>query len=159
MLFMEVARHYSDCAVCRRERAFSFLRWLHATLIMADSLGYILKRLREKKHYTQAEVIERSGLDRSSSYISSLETNKTSPTIEELESLAVVYGTTVFDILSEAKGIKPNWDFAPNPDIQLMFNFDESLQGERRKMALEFVQFLAEKQMMQEGRTSSHPEQ
>ena len=31
---------------------------------MADSLGYLLKRLREKKHFTQAEVIERSGLDR-----------------------------------------------------------------------------------------------
>lgn len=119
---------------------------------MTDSLGYILKRLREKKHYTQAEVIERSGLDRSSSYISSLETNKTSPTIEEMEALAVVYGTTVFDILSEAKGIKPNWDFAPNPDIQLMFNFYESLEGERRKVALEFVQFLAEKQKMEQHR-------
>lgn len=57
---------------------------------MADSLGCILKRLREKKHYTQAEVIERSGLDRSASYISSLETNKTSPAIEELEAPAVV---------------------------------------------------------------------
>lgn len=121
---------------------------------MADSLGYILKRLREKKHFTQAEVIERSGLDRSSSYISSLETNKTSPTLEELEALAVIYGTTVFDILSEAKGIKPNWDFAPNPDIQLMFNFYESLEGERRKVALEFVQFLAEKQRMEQNRQS-----
>ena len=58
---------------------------------MADSLGYILKRLREKKHFTQAEVIERSGMDRSSSYISSLETNKTSPTVEELEALAVIF--------------------------------------------------------------------
>ncbi|MCL5998785.1 MAG: helix-turn-helix domain-containing protein [Chloroflexi bacterium] len=116
---------------------------------MPDSLGYILKRLREKKHYTQAEVIERSGLERSSSYISSLETNKTSPTIEELESLAVVYGTTVFDILSEAKGISPTWDFTPNPDIRLLLNFYESLNSERRKIALEFIQFLAEKQKME----------
>ena len=116
---------------------------------MPDSLGYVLKRLREKKHYTQAEVIERSGLERSSSYISSLETNKTSPTIEELESLAVVYGTTVFDILSEAKGISPTWDFTPNPDIRLLLNFYESLNSERRKIALEFIQFLAEKQKME----------
>ena len=111
-------------------------------------MGYILKRLREKKHFTQAEVIERSGLDRSSSYVSSLETNKTSPTIEELEALAVIYGTTIFDILSEAKDIKPDWSFAPNPDIQLLLNFYQSLKGERRKVALEFVQYMAERQIM-----------
>ncbi len=116
---------------------------------MPDSLGYQLKRYREKKHFTQAEVIERSGLDRSSSYISSLETNKTSPTLEELEALAVIYGTTVFDILSEAKGITPNWDFTPNADIRLLLNFYESLNTERRKIALEFIQFLAEKQKME----------
>jgi transcriptional regulator with XRE-family HTH domain len=118
---------------------------------MADSLGYILKRLREKKHFTQAEVIERSGLDRSPSYVSSLETNKTSPTVEELDVLAVIYGTTLIDILSEWKDIKPNWDFTPNPDVQLLFNFYQSLQGERKKVALEFAQFLAEKQRMEMG--------
>jgi transcriptional regulator with XRE-family HTH domain len=118
---------------------------------MADSLGYILKRLREKKHFTQAEVIERSGLDRSPSYVSSLETNKTSPTVEELDVLAVIYGTTLIDILSEWKDIKPNWDFTPNPDVQLLFNFYQSLQGERKKVALEFVQFFAEKQRMEMG--------
>jgi transcriptional regulator with XRE-family HTH domain len=118
---------------------------------MADSLGYILKRLREKKHFTQAEVIERSGLDRSPSYVSSLETNKTSPTVEELDALAVIYGTTLIDILSEWKDIKPNWDFTPNPDVQLLFNFYQSLQGERKKVALEFAQFLAEKQRMEMG--------
>jgi len=123
---------------------------------MGDSLGYILKRLREKKHFTQAEVIERSGLDRSSSYISSLETNKTSPTIEELEALAVIYGTTVFDILSEAKDIKPDWDFAPNPDIQLLVNFYQSLKGERRKVALEFVQYMAEKERMENALSSAN---
>lgn len=117
---------------------------------MADSLGYILKRLREKKHFTQAEVIERSGIDRSASYISSLETNKTSPTLDELEALAVVYGTTVFDILSEIKGISPNWDFTPNPDVRLLLNYYESLNGERRKVALEFIQYLAEKQKMEQ---------
>jgi transcriptional regulator with XRE-family HTH domain len=119
---------------------------------MPDSLGYILKRLRDKKHFTQAEVIERSGLELSASYISSLETHKTSPTLVELESLAVIYGTTVFDILSETKGIPPNWDFTPNPDIRLLLNYYESLNAERRKIALEFIQFLAEKQKMEEYR-------
>ena len=116
---------------------------------MADSLGYILKRLREKKHFTQAEVIERSGMDRSPSYISSLETNKTSPTVEELDALAVIYGTTVIDLLSEAKDIKPNWDFSPNPDVMLLLNFYQSLKGERKKAALEFVQYMAEKQRLE----------
>ncbi len=125
---------------------------------MPDSLGYILKRLREKKHFTQQEVIERSGLDRSASYISSLETNKTSPTIQELEALAVIYSTTVFDMLSEAKGIAPNWDFTPNPDIRLLLNFYESLNAERRKIALEFIQYLAEKQKMERYNESKRME-
>ncbi len=125
---------------------------------MPDSLGYILKRLREKKHFTQQEVVERSGLDRSASYISSLETNKTSPTLQELEALAVIYSTTVFDILSEAKGITPNWDFTPNPDIRLLLNFYESLNAERRKIALEFIQYLAEKQKMEQYSESKQAE-
>ncbi|MGQ9904076.1 MAG: hypothetical protein ACUVRU_07105 [Anaerolineae bacterium] len=52
----------------------------------------------------------------------------------------------MFDILSEAKGIAPNRDSTPNPDIWLLLNFYESLNRERRKIALEFMQYLAEKQ-------------
>ncbi len=116
---------------------------------MANSFGHILKRLRERKHFTQAEVIEKSGLDRSPSYISSLETNKTSPTVDELEALAVLYSSTVFDILSEVKGVGAKWDFTPNPDIQMMFSFYGALNVDRKKIALEFTQFLAEKQLME----------
>ena len=122
-----------------------------------DSLGYLLKRLREKKHFTQAEVIEKSGLDRSSSYISSLETNKSSPTVDELDRLAVLYGTTLQDILSDWKGINPSWDFTPNPDIQMLMSFYTSLQGTRRQTALEFVQYLAEKQLMEKRRAEGDP--
>lgn len=113
------------------------------------SLGYLLKRLREKKHFTQAEVIEKSGLDRSPSYISSLETNKTSPTIDELDRLAVLYGTTLFDLISEMKGVDKQWEFKPNTDAQLLFYFFQSLEGERRKVALEFVEFLSQRQLME----------
>ena len=116
---------------------------------MANSLGHILKRLRDRKHFTQAEVIEKSGLERSPSYISSLETNKTSPTVDELEALAVLYSSTVFDILSEVKGVGAKWDFTPNPDIQMMFSFYGALNADRKKIALEFTQFLAEKQLME----------
>ncbi|MGQ9814364.1 MAG: hypothetical protein ACUVR3_04340 [Candidatus Roseilinea sp.] len=52
----------------------------------------------------------------------------------------------MFDILSEAKGIAPNRDSTPNPDIRLLLNFYESSNRERRKIALEFMQYLAEKQ-------------
>lgn len=114
-----------------------------------DSLGSILKRLREKKRYTQAEVIEKSGLDRSPSYISSLETSRTSPTVDELDRLAVLYGATLHDIVSEWKGIKPNWDFTPNPDVQLLLAFYGALEGARRATALEYIQFLAERQLME----------
>ena len=116
---------------------------------MPDSLGYIVKWVRVKTRLTQLAHVVWSGLDRSASYISSLETNKTSPTLQEMEALAVIYGTTVFDMLSEAKGISPNWDFTPNPDIRLLLNFYESLNSERRKIALEFIQYLAEKQKME----------
>lgn len=116
-------------------------------MLDTPSLGYLLKRLRERKHYTQQEVIEKSGLDRSSSYISSLETNKTSPTMDELDRLAVLYGTTLFDLISEWKGVGKQWDFTPSADIQMMFSFYQSLNAERKKIALEFTQFLAEKQM------------
>jgi hypothetical protein len=80
-----------------------------------------------------------------------LETNKTSPTIEELEALAVVYSTTVFDILSDAKDIKPDWTFAPNPDIQLLLNFYQSLSVERKKTVLEFVEFLAQRYLAEKN--------
>jgi hypothetical protein len=66
-----------------------------------------------------------------------------------LEALVVLYSTKTFDILSEIKGIDKEWSFTPNSDIQLMFSFYNSLSTEHKKIALEFCQFLAEKQMME----------
>ena len=56
-------------------------------------LGALLKRQRERHGWTQQEVVERAGLERSSSYISSLETGKTSPSVEELDALARLFGS------------------------------------------------------------------
>ncbi len=49
------------------------------------TLGSLLKRQRDRHGWTQQEVVDRAGLDRSSSYISSIETGKTSPSIDELD--------------------------------------------------------------------------
>ena len=61
------------------------------------------------------------------------------------------------DILSDWKGINPSWDFTPNPDIQMLMSFYTSLQGTRRQTALEFVQYLAEKQLMEKRRAEGDP--
>ena len=52
------------------------------------TIGSLLKRQLDRHGWTQQEVVDRARLDRSSSYISSLETGKTSPTIDELDALA-----------------------------------------------------------------------
>lgn len=41
------------------------------------TIGSLLKRQRDRHGWTQQEVVDRARLDRSSSYISSLETGKT----------------------------------------------------------------------------------
>lgn len=71
---------------------------------MAAQIGPVLRRLRERWRLTQQEVVEYARLDRSPSYISSVETGKTSPTLAELEALAIVFRTSVPDILREAQG-------------------------------------------------------
>lgn len=118
---------------------------------MPNSLGFVLKRLRERKHYPQPRVIERSDLEHSANHISSTKTNKTSPTFEGLKALAVVCGTSVFESSSQVKGTTLDWEFTANSDARLSFSFDDPLSTERRKVALEFMQFLAEKERMEKS--------
>ena len=73
------------------------------------TLGALLKRQRDRHGWTQQEVVDRAALDRSSSYISSIETGKTSPSIDELDALARLFGTTSLDLLREASGITPDY--------------------------------------------------
>ena len=49
----------------------------------ATNIGAVIRRLRERWRLTQQDVVEYARLERSASYISSIETGKTSPTLAE----------------------------------------------------------------------------
>jgi transcriptional regulator with XRE-family HTH domain len=110
------------------------------------TLGALLKRQRERHGWTQQEVVERAGLDRSSSYISSLETGKTSPSIDELDALARLFGTTSLDLLRETSGITPDWEFEPNSDLARLVTLYQSLDPVEKDSALAYLEFSLERQ-------------
>ena len=110
------------------------------------TLGALLRRQRDRHGWTQQEVIDRARLDRSSSYLSSLETGKTSPTIDELGALARLFGTTSIDLLREATGITPDWEFEPNSDLQRLVSLYQALGGEGQESAQAYLEFLLERQ-------------
>src|SRR5256886_5208419 len=68
---------------------------------MAIDVGPVVRRLRERHRMTQQELVEYTGLDRSASYISSIETGRTSPTLYELEQIARVYQVPLQQLLQE----------------------------------------------------------
>ena len=110
------------------------------------ALGILLKRQRDRHGWTQQEVVERAGLDRSSSYISSIETGKTSPSIEELDALARLFGTTSLDLLREVSGITPDWEFEPNSDLARLVTLYQALDPLEKDSALAYLEFLLERQ-------------
>ena len=110
------------------------------------TLGVLLKRQRERHGWTQQEVVERAGLDRSSSYVSSIETGKTSPSIDELDALARLFGTTSLDLLREVSGITPDWEFEPNSDLTRLVTLYQALDPVEKDSALAYLEFLLERQ-------------
>ncbi len=71
---------------------------------MAINIGPTLKRRREWAKLTQQELVDHTRMDRSASYISALETGKSSPTLVEMEQLARYFRVTVIELLEEAMG-------------------------------------------------------
>ena len=110
------------------------------------TLGSLLKRQRERHGWTQQEVVERAGLDRSSSYISSIETGKTSPAVEELEALARLFSTSAIELLREASGITPDWEFEPNSDLSRLVTLYQALDPLEKDSALAYMEFLIQRQ-------------
>jgi transcriptional regulator with XRE-family HTH domain len=95
--------------------------------MMMATIGSLLKRHRDRHGWTQQEVVDRAGLDRSSSYLSSIETNKTSPTIGELDALARLFGTTSVDLLQEATGLNAELEFEPDSDLNRLLTLYQAL--------------------------------
>ncbi len=111
-----------------------------------STLGALLKRQRERHGWTQQQVIDRTGLDRSSSYLSSIETGKTSPSIDELDALARLFGATAIDLLREASGIPADWEFEPNSDLERLVTLYQTLDPVEKDSALAYLEFLIERQ-------------
>ena len=112
-------------------------------------LGTLLKRQRERHGWTQQEVVERAGLDRSSSYLSSIETNKTSPTIVELDALTRLFGTTSVDLLQEATGFNAELEFEPDSDLKRLLTLYQTLDPLEKEMGQAYLEFLLERQRRQ----------
>jgi transcriptional regulator with XRE-family HTH domain len=99
---------------------------------------------------TQQELVEYTGLDRSSSYISSIETGRTSPTLHELEQIARVYQVSLADLLEEgdrtsntATGAGGSLQDRLGPRLAALY---EGLAPEDQELAVEFMQLLADRQ-------------
>lgn len=113
------------------------------------TLGALLKRQRDRHGWTQQEVVDRAGLDRSSSYLSSLETGKTSPTVEELDRLARLFGTTSMELLREVTGITPDWEFEPDSDLARLVTLYQALGPIEKESGMAYLEFLLDRQNRQ----------
>ncbi|MFN3648504.1 MAG: helix-turn-helix transcriptional regulator [Armatimonadota bacterium] len=114
---------------------------------MAIEIGKTLRRRREWARLTQQELVDHTGIDRSASYISALETGRTSPTLDELERLARYFRLSVLDLLQEAmddasRRGSGGGESAPEEDerVQRLFG---GLEPADQELALEFLELLA----------------
>jgi len=115
---------------------------------MAINIGPTLKRRREWARLTQQELIDHTRMERSASYISALETGKSSPTLVELEQLARYFRVGVIELLQEAmdesarRGASVDTADAPATDDRLARVY-AALDEEDQELALEMLQLLA----------------
>ena len=114
---------------------------------MAIEIGPTLKRRREWARLTQQELIDHTGMDRSASYISALETGRSSPTLVELEQLARYFRLTVIELLQEAmedseRRGQAAGTAAPEEDERVQRAF-ASLDEDDQELALDLLEVLA----------------
>ena len=111
---------------------------------LSERIGEIVKRKRQRDRFTQADLGTRIGV--SGSYISGIETGQTSARLVELESLATVFRTTDFELISEAVK-QDNYNFsASNRERDAFLSLYDSLSPEHQKQARSFLLFLREQQ-------------
>jgi len=115
---------------------------------MPINVGPVVRRLRERHRMTQQDLVEYTGLDRSSSYISSIETGRTSPTLYELDQIARVYQVPLQQLLQESgqaddsAGDEPLADRL-GPRLAALY---EGLSPENQSLAVDFLQLLADRE-------------
>jgi transcriptional regulator with XRE-family HTH domain len=120
---------------------------------MPINVGPMVRRLRERHRMTQQDLVEYTGLDRSASYISSIETGRTSPTLYELEQIARVYQVPLQELIQESSGGAAAEDGGEalhdrlGPRLAALY---ESLSPEDQELAVEFLQLLAERRRRRE---------
>ncbi len=113
-----------------------------------ENVCEILRRKRKVFRYTQEDLGNR--IARSGSYISAIEGNKTSPTIEELEKLSTQFRTTALDIIEEAASLESRVFRAKKPgEAETLLSLIETLSPQRQQMAREFLLFLQERDAAQ----------
>jgi transcriptional regulator with XRE-family HTH domain len=112
---------------------------------MLTNIGPTIKRYRERWRLTQQELVEYLGIDRSASYISSIETGKTSPTLAELEHFARVFRTTAVDLIMEASGAAASSGSDATPEEQRLLALHASLPRAEQALAMDLLQFLADR--------------
>ena len=113
---------------------------------MAIEIGPTLRKRREWARLTQQELIDHTRMDRSASYISALETGRSSPTLVEMEQLARYFRLSVLELLEEAQGesAKRSGGVASEPpmDYRLERTYN-SLDESDQERLLEFAELLA----------------
>ena len=113
---------------------------------MAINIGPTLRRRREWARLTQQELIDHTGMDRSASYISALETGRSSPTLIEVEQLARYFRTTIVDFLQEAmtdserRGGEGTAEPETDERVQRLYT---ALSDTDQRLALELLEALA----------------
>jgi XRE family transcriptional regulator, regulator of sulfur utilization len=115
---------------------------------MPINVGPVVRRLRERHRMTQQDLVEYTGLDRSSSYISSIETGRTSPTLYELEQIARVYQVPLQELLQEGgqaadAGAAEPLEDRLGPRLAALY---EGLSPEDQALAVDFLHLLADRE-------------
>ena len=93
--------------------------------------GVRLKELRKNKNLTQAQVAKKLNLSRS--LLSEYEANSRMPTVETLQSLAIIYGTTTDYILGFKNGVIINTTGLTNSQCNTLVSIIDSICDEFRK--------------------------
>ncbi|WGD65541.1 helix-turn-helix domain-containing protein [Bacillus subtilis] len=112
---------------------------------MENITGKILTELREKKGWSKSLVAKKLGIKTMSTY-ANWEYGLRKPDGEMLVKIAELYGVTTDYILTGKKPNEFNHDLFDDPDLQIAFKEASDFSEESRKQAIDFINYLKEKE-------------